>query len=345
MKGRENMKDIRCAVLGLGRLGYWHAENLAFKVSGATLVKVVDPQKGKAEKVAKQLMVNGWSEDPDDAFLADDIDAVIIVTPTSTHAEMIKRAAENGKQIYVEKPLVGKLEEAEEVLQTLESHNITCQVGFMRRFDPAYVSAKEQIEAGAIGKPIYFKGITRDGNVPSEEFISNSGGIFLDVSLHDYDIARYLMGDDEVTSISSSGNILMESNLFMKKYNDVDQGMSVMRFKSGAAADIETMRIGDYGYDIRGEVIGTKGAIRIGSMRQSDIQVMTTNQSTEDLIQDFPTRFKQAYLEEMIHFIYCLQTGSKPRCTAEDGKKALEIATAATKSYMKGEKINVSSCI
>src|SRR5699024_1033266 len=211
-----------------------------------------------------------------------------------------------------------------------------CQVGFMRRLGPAYVAAKKRIEAEDIGKPLYFKGVSRDGNVPHEEFIKNSGGIYLDVAIHDYDIARYLMEDD-VESIHSTGNILIESNQFMKKYNDIDQGMSTIRFKSGAAADIETMRVASYGYDIRGEVLGTEGSIQIGTMRQSDIKVLTTNSQSEDLVQDFPTRFSQAYLEEMIHFVDCLRTGKEPRCTATDAKKALEISIAATDSYTNGE--------
>lgn len=336
------MKEIRCAVLGLGRLGYWHAENLAFNVPGAKLVKVIDPIEGRAEEVAKKLMVSGYSQDPNDAFLDKTIDAIVIVTPTSMHAEMIKCASENGKHIYVEKPLTDNLEDAKDVIRVLEENNTICQVGFMRRFDSAYVAAKKKIDAGIIGKPLYFKGITRDGNVPHENFIKNSGGIFLDVSIHDYDIARFLMGDDDVNSIHATGNILMESNKFMEKYNDVDQGISTIRFKSGAAADIETMRIGDYGYDIRGEVIGTAGAIKIGSMRESDIEVFTTNQQSRDLVQDFPTRFKQAYLDEITHFVYCLQTGLEPRCTALDGKKALEISIAATKSYEKEKEIIIN---
>src|SRR5699024_1239452 len=326
------MKEIKCAVLGLGRLGYWHAENLATKVSGAKLVKVVDPMEGRAEQLAKELNVDNWSQNPNDAFTDPGIDAVVIVTPTSTHGEMITRASQNGKHIFVEKPLTQTVEEAEKVVKVLEENNTICQVGFMRRFDPAYVAAKKRIVAGDIGKPLYFKGVSRDGNVPHEEFIKNSGGIYLDVAIHDYDIARYLMEDD-VESIHSTGNILLQSNQFMKKYNDVDQGMSTIRFKSGAAADIETMRVASYGYDIRGEVLGTEGSIQIGSMRQNDIKVFTKNNQSEDLVQDFPTKFGQAYLEEMMHFVDCIQTGSEPRCTANDAKKALEISIAATKSY------------
>ncbi|SKB02617.1 Gfo/Idh/MocA family oxidoreductase [Sporosarcina newyorkensis] len=335
------MKEfINCAVLGLGRLGYWHAENLAFKVKSAKLVSVIDPLEGRAEQVAKELGVEKWSRNPIDAFEDDMIDAVIIVTPTSTHAEMIKLAAKNGKQIFIEKPLTQHLDEADEAIEVIRKYNTICQVGFMRRFDPAYAEAKIRIAAGDIGVPLYFKGVSRDGNVPHEEFIKHSGGIFLDVAIHDYDIARFLM-NQEITSISSTGNILLESNKFMKKYNDVDQGLSYFNFESGAAGDIETMRVAPYAYDIRGEVVGTEGAIQIGSMRNNDVKIFTKKGSMHDLIQDFPSRFQDAYLLEMIHFIDCLKNGERPACTEVDGKAALEIAAAATKSFNTGETVQV----
>ncbi|WP_342048381.1 inositol 2-dehydrogenase [Bacillus sp. OTU530] len=335
-------ESIRTAVLGLGRLGYWHAENLVSKVKGAQLVSVADPFEGRAEQVARELGVNKWSQNPNDVLEDDNIDAVVIVTPTSTHADMIKRAARNGKQIFVEKPLTHTLEEADDVIQVIQEHNVTCQVGFMRRFDPAYAEAKRRIEAGDIGKPLYFKAVSRDGNVPPEEFIKHSGGIFLDVAIHDYDLARYLMGQ-EVTSVTSTGNILMQSNKFMEKYNDVDQAMTYLTFDSGAAGDVETMRIAPYAYDIRGEVIGTEGSIQIGSMRYHDVNILTSKGSTHNLIPDFPTRFKDAYLLEMINFIDCLREGKKPICTEVDGKVALEIATAATKSFVSGETVQLNN--
>jgi scyllo-inositol 2-dehydrogenase (NAD+) len=339
----NNMKEtIRTAVLGLGRLGYWHAENLVSKVKGAQLVSVVDPLEGRAEQVARELGVGSWSQNPNDIFEDDSIDAVVIVTPTSTHADMISRAARHGKHIFVEKPLTHTLDEADEVIKVIGETNVSLQVGFMRRFDPAYAEAKKRIAAGDIGTPIYFKGVSRDGNVPPEEFIKHSGGIFLDIAIHDYDIARYLMGQ-EIASVTSTGNILMNSNKFMEKYNDVDQAMTYFTFDSGAAGDIETMRIAPYAYDIRGEVVGTEGSIQIGSMRYHDVKVLTSKGSIHDLIHDFPTRFKDAYLLEMVHFIDSLRKGTKPICTEIDGKAALEIASAATKSFITGETVELNN--
>lgn len=335
-----NMGKIRCAVLGLGRLGYWHAENLANRIPNAELLLVVDPIEGRAEQVARELGVPAHSTNPDDAFNHPDIDAVAIVTPTSTHADMIIKAAKAGKQIFVEKPITQTLEEADRVIKAVREHDVFCQVGFMRRFDPAYHEAQRRIQRGDIGKPIYFKGLSRDGNMPPASFIEHSGGIYLDVAIHDYDIARFLMGDDIVT-VRATGNVLM--NPFLKDYGDVDQAMTVMTFRGGGAGDVETMRISPYGYDIRGEVVGTEGIIQIGTMRQHNIQLFTYKGSTYDIIPDFPTKFREAYLLEMVHFIDSLQNGVRPSCTEEDGRSALQVAIAATQSFKTGQEVQVDT--
>lgn len=329
-------EQIRCAVLGLGRLGYWHAENLATRVRGAKLVSVLDPFENRAETVARELGIGKSAKQPHEVFEDSSIDAVIIATPTSTHAELIEQAAKHGKHIFIEKPLTHRLEEADQAIQVIEENKVVCQVGFMRRFDSAYREAHQRIQAGDIGTPIYFKGVSRDPGSPPAEFIKNSGGIFLDMSIHDYDIARFLL-NAEVTSVSAHGNVLIHS--FMEEYRDVDQAITYLTFDSGAAADIEGSRNAFYGYDIRGEVIGSEGSIAIGSLRYHDIQIMTRRGSTHDIVPAFPERFKDAYLNEMTHFIDCLRNNEKPSVQAVDGKKAMEIALSAQKSLETEQKI------
>jgi scyllo-inositol 2-dehydrogenase (NAD+) len=331
-------KRIRCAVLGLGRLGHWHAENLMTKIKGAELFCVADPFADQAEKAANELGVKSWTKDPNEVFENDEIDAVVIATPTSTHASMIKQAATHRKHVFVEKPITHELEEADEVIQVIQENRIHCQVGFMRRFDPAYAEAKRRIQAGDIGQPLYFKGVSRDPGSPPAAFLKNSGGIFLDMSIHDYDMARFLMGS-EVTSVSSHGSILVNS--FMEEFKDVDQALTYLTFTSGAAADIEASRNAFYGYDIRGEVIGTEGTIVIGSLRYHDVKVLTKKGSTHDIVPAFPERFANAYQQELSHFIECLQNGEEPAVTANDGKIALKIAVAAKKSFESGQKVNL----
>lgn len=321
---------IRCAVLGLGRLGYWHAENLATRVKGAQVVSLVDPLEERAERVARELGVSNWTTNADDVFHDTLVDAVIIATPTSTHADLTARAAQNKKHIFVEKPLTQTVDESDEVVKIIAENKVVCQVGFMRRFDPAYQEAKRRIVAGDIGEPIYLKAISRDPGSPPAEFIKNSGGIFLDMSIHDYDMARYLMGA-EVTSVAAHGKILM--NPFMEEFNDIDQAITYLNFSSGAAGDIEGSRNAHYGYDIRAEVLGTEGTIVISSLKYHNVQILTPNGCTHDIIPAFPQRFKDAFLLEMIHFIECLRKDEKPSVTEEDGKMALEIAVASKSAF------------
>ncbi|SMO41499.1 Gfo/Idh/MocA family oxidoreductase [Melghirimyces algeriensis] len=331
-------KKIRCAVLGLGRLGYWHAENLSQRVRGGELIAVADPMEGRAEQVARDLGVPKWHQNPDDVFEDCGIDAVVIVTPTSTHADMIKKAVAHGKHVFVEKPITRTVEEAEEVIKAIDDRGVFCQVGFMRRFDPSYVEAKRRILAGDIGKPIYFKGITRDGIAPPPDFIKHSGGLYLDFSIHDYDSARFFLGGN-VTTVSGLGSVVEKK--YVAEFNDVDQALTYLTFDSGAAADIEASRNAAYGYDIRAEIIGTEGAIQIGSMQHHDIKILAKNRSSYDIYPDFPSQFRDAYLMEMVSFIEHLQNDEKPNVNEVDGKIALEIAIAATKSYQTGTEIQL----
>lgn len=331
-------EQIRCAVLGLGRLGYWHAENLATRVKGAKLVYVADPWENQAEKAARELGIEKSTKNSREVFEDSSIDAVIIATPTNTHAEMIELAATHGKQIFIEKPLTQDLQEAYQSVRIIRQHNVVCQVGFMRRFDSAYMEAHKRIKAGDIGTPLYFKGVSRDPGSPPEAFIKNSGGMFLDMSIHDYDISRFLLSA-EVTSVAAHGSVLIHD--FMKRYNDVDQAITYLTFDSGAAADIEASRNAFYGYDIRGEVIGSEGSILIGSLRHHDIKILTKRGSTHDIVPAFPERFQEAYLNEMNHFIDCLRNNEKPSVSEVDGKIALEIALAARKAFESGQKVNL----
>jgi scyllo-inositol 2-dehydrogenase (NAD+) len=329
-------EQIRCAVIGLGRLGYWHAENLALKVKGAHLIRIADSNITHAEKVARELGVESFTGDPNEIFEDPNIDAVVIVSPTSTHAEMIKSAAKCGKHIFVEKPLTQDLAEASDILRIIQETKVACQVGFMRRFDPAYSEAKKRILAGDIGKPIYFKGVSRDPGAPHPEFIKFSGGMFLDMAIHDYDLARFFL-EAEVSEVSAHGNILVHS--FMQEFKDVDQSMTYLTFDSGAASDIESSRNAFYGYDIRGEIMGTEGSIQIGSLQYHDITILNHKGSTRDIVPSFPERFANAYQLEMEHFIDCLRKNERPSVTEVDGQKALEIAIAAKKSFETGLRV------
>jgi scyllo-inositol 2-dehydrogenase (NAD+) len=333
------MTDIRCAVLGLGRLGYRHTVNLATKVRGAKLVAVSDVIPEVTERVARELDVPIWTTNPEELIERDDIDAFIVVTPNDTHAMFATKVAQAGKQLFLEKPLSTSMEEAIEVVKVVKENSIYCQLGFMRRYDPAYTYAKNRIQAGDIGKPLYFKGITRDPKAPPENFIAASGGIFLDQSIHDFDIARYLMGQ-EVTEVTAIGSILYSK--VMEKYNDVDQAITYLRFTDGASGDVEAYRNAFYGYDVRAEVIGTEGTLFIAGLQHHNVSILKPNQSSHDIVPGFLERFEDAYLIELEAFIQHIQDGQPSEVTAYDGYAALAIGTAARKSQHDGRPVKVN---
>ncbi|MFB4212708.1 Gfo/Idh/MocA family oxidoreductase [Shouchella sp. JSM 1781072] len=329
-------RHINIAVLGLGRLGYAHTKNLLTEVHGTNLIMVVDPMPGRAKEVANEFGIKHYSTLVDDALTHPDVEAVVIVTPTSTHAEIIKKATLYQKHIFVEKPLTLNFEESEEVSLAIRNADIICQVGFMRRFDPGYAEAKRRIENGEIGRPLYFKAFTRDPGSPPAEFIKHSGGIFVDCSIHDYDIARYLL-NTKITAVSAHGHVLKHD--FMKKLNDIDQGLTYVEFANGAIGDMEVSRNSPYGYDIRAEIIGTEGSLFVGSLREQQVTVLNQSGSSFKVFPDFQTRFRVAYIEELKHFIHCIQTGEIPLVNEQDATENLRIALAATHAYRTGKKV------
>lgn len=329
-------KNIRCAVLGLGRLGYWHALN-ASRIQGVEVSVVCDIDVARAESVARELGVAKFTDNVEEVFQDDTIDAVIIATSTRTHFELLKKASASKKAIFVEKPLTLTLEEAKEITSIIEADQTFCQVGFMRRFDPAYAEAKRRIAAGDIGEPIYFKGISRDPEAPSAEYIKNSGGIITDVSIHDFDIARFLI-NSEITSVDTKGSILKYP--FVADYNDFDHALSFIRFASGSAGDVEATRNAYYGYDIRAEVVGTEGTIQVGNnMNHHNVHILTKSGHTHDIVPGFSERFAGAYALELSVFFNDIREGNGSRVTARDGLKALEVSVAANQSLQEKREV------
>lgn len=327
---------VNCAVIGFGRLGSVHAGNLIRNIPDAHVKAVVTSRANTAEKAAAEFGIPNWTNNPKEVFEDKSIDAVIIAAPTNMHLPLLIDAAQHQKHIFVDKPITENSEEADRVIKEINKTEVICQVGFMRRFDPSYIDAKKKIEHGSIGEPIYYKGISRDPGSPPESFIKNSGGIFKDLCIHEYDVARYLLGS-EVYSIRTFGKALIHP--FMEKYNDVDQSMSLLEFENGALADIEASRNSAYGYEARGEVIGTEGMIHIGNIKNGENIILANNKTYFDNKKDFPTKFKEAFLVELEHFIECIQNKTKPRVNEVDGKITLKISEAANKSFEMNEKI------
>lgn len=322
------MEMINAAVIGLGRLGCEHAKNTK-EIPGLRLLAVCDHTLEKARRVAMRLDVLKYTDNVD-AIMADkDIDAVIIVTQSSEHEEVILKAIAAEKAIFVEKPLAVNLQQSLYIQQEITKHKAFCQVGFMRRFDEDYIEAQRIIASGDIGTPLYFKGISRDPVAPNSQYIAQSGGLFVDMSIHDFDLARFLM-KDEVTSVAAFGTTIKYPEL--AKHHDVDQGMCYIEFEKGAVGDIEGSRCAYYGYDIRTEVIGSEGSLFIGNSRKNHIDILTKRGNSHAIIPDFPTKFKTAFVNELTAFKQAIVTKNAPKVGVEDSIKALRIALAATES-------------
>lgn len=333
------MPKIGIGVVGLGRIGQLHAEIFNSKIPNAKLVAVSDVVENLVKSASEKFNVKGYLSYEE--MLRDaEVDAVVICTPTFLHKDMIMLAAEYHKHILCEKPLTVTVKEAEEVLSKISNSNVILQVGYMRRFDYAYQEAKKKINAGDIGRPVAFIGIARDPAPPPGWAADPklSGGIFLDMLSHDFDMARWLMNSEIKRVYVEGGAFIYEE---IKEKGDLDVVTINFRFENGAVGFIHGSRKSAFGYDLRTEVLGTEGTVYIGYRQDPMFAIGVKQGLIYSGIKWFFKRFYDAYVEEDKHFIDCLINDKKPLITGEDGKKAVEIAEAAWKSLKENKAINL----
>jgi inositol 2-dehydrogenase len=321
--------SVRIGLIGAGRMGRVFAHTLAFSVAEAELVAVADLMEGTLNEVVERYGALAGYTNYQALLERDDIQAVVIASPTQSHVEVIQAAAAAGKQIFCEKPLAMTLEGCDEAIQAAEAAGVRLQVGFMRRYDAAYVMAKKQIEAGVIGTPVMFKSTGRDPRCPSLEFArrESSGGLILDMGIHDFDAGRWLMGS-EVERVFSEGGCLVFPQL--KGVGDIDNAVVNLKFSNGAIGNVDVSRNAVYGYDIRSEVLGSEGALLIGKMQQTATLVMTRNGVTHDTVPFFMERFGEAYAAEIADFVRCIQEDREVTVSGADARAATAIGVAAT---------------
>lgn len=325
----DKREQLRVGVVGIGRMGAQHARNLSGTVAGAKLVAIADPDEAAGKRLGEQLGLDAVYTDYKDLIGRDDIDAVVIAAPADKREEMVSACVEAGKHIFCEKPVAQDLDSARRIRRVVEKGSVLYQLGFMRRFDPAYVHAFRRIRDGVIGKPIFIRLTSRDASGPPVQFLRDSGGLFVDSSVHDFDLARWLM-DDEVVSVYALGG-----NFVYPEYadvGDVDVGTATLSFAGGGIGLHDNARHSGYGYDIRTEVLGTEGAIQIGYLNSDSVVLLKRGQGNYAYIPDFLERFADAYRSEMQHFVDCVREGRQPAVGIEDGERALQIASAAQAS-------------
>jgi scyllo-inositol 2-dehydrogenase (NAD+) len=327
------MRKLGIGVLGVGEMGRRHAENIRRLVPEAELVAIADVDLDRARQVASELEI-GHAYSSLDAMLENKgIYAVVIATPDKFHAAAVQTAASAGRDILCEKPLALNLEDANAALKCVADAGVRLQVGFMRHYDPAHATAKKQIEAGEIGEPVIVKSIGRDKDAPPIGYYkSRMNGMLLFASaIHDFDSARWLM-NDEVAEVHSFTTVAIRPEL--EQYEDVVASTVNLRFRKGAIGNIESYAQCLYGYDVRTEIVGSKGSILIGNLRQDSATFLKSKGGSFAVSDHFLSRFADAYLAEIRDFVSTILSDRMPVVTGQDGLRAVEIAVAAQKSYL-----------
>jgi len=319
---------IEMALFGAGRIGKIHAGNVV-RQPGARLKYVVDVNAEAARSLAQ---THGATVGDVDGALRDPaVKAVVIGSSTDTHADLIMRAAEAGKAIFCEKPVDLDLARARKCADAVKRAGVTCLIGFQRRYDPTFAALKQRLDAGEIGTPEMLIQTSRDPGAPPVEYIKVSGGIFKDMLIHDFDIFRWILGDEAAT-VYATGSCLTDPAI--ERAGDIDSTAVTIRTRKGRLAQINTTRRAAYGYDQRFEVIGAKGMLQAGNHRPTEVTASTSDAVSRDLPEHFfLERYRVAYANEMAHFVDALANGKPVRTTIGDGVKALELADAATTSW------------
>lgn len=335
------MKRLNVGLIGLGRLGRVYARDLAGRIPETRLVAVADPLDTLAHDVAEELDVPRSYTDP--LALIDDngVDAIVIVTPTHIHRQQVIAAAARQKPTFCEKPPALSLAEVAEMKTAIEKAGMFFQMGFMRRFDAGYAAAKKQIEAGRIGQPLVFKATSRDPFRPSLEYANpaSSGGMLIDMGIHDFDLARWFMGD--VSSVSAIGATIAYPEL--ATVGDIDNAIASLTFTSGKLGVVDLTRSGIYGYDIATEILGLEGTIRIGYLRETPITVMTKAHGvSHDTVPYFMERFRDAYTNQLQNFAQNVLHDRPAPITIDDGLEALRVGVAATHARESGRSVKVA---
>ena len=332
-----NPTRINVGLLGLGRLGRVYARSLASLIPQTNLVAVCDIDEATLASVADEFEVSLRYREATALIEDPRVEAVVIVTPTDTHKAVVETAALAGKPVFCEKPLSISLTEAQSMKRTVEAADIFFQMGFMRRFDRGYASAKQRIEDGKVGAPVVFKSSSRDPFLPSLDYLRTSGGIFVDMGIHDFDLALWFFGP--IRSVHSIGGVLAYPEV--EAIGDLDNAIVSLSFADGRVGVVDLSRNGVYGYGIETEILGTSGTLRIGYLRETPLLVMTPNSIAHDTVPYFMERFGESYTTQLSDFAQNLLADRPPPITLDDRLRALQVAVAATASHQKNEAVVV----
>ena len=330
---------INVGVIGAGRIGTLHIEHLAQNIPDAELVAICSLDRGRVDTLAAQFNLPKVTDDYTTILADAQIDAVLICTSTDTHVQISQEAAEAGKHIFCEKPIAFDLAQIDETLAIVKKTGVKFQVGFNRRFDASFRRIREAVAAGEIGEPHILRITSRDPGPPPIEYVKVSGGLFLDMTIHDFDMARYLIGD-EVTEVYATGGVRVEPSI--GEAGDIDTAVITLKFRNGVIGTIDNSREAVYGYDQRVEVFGSKGMVTAANPL-TDTVTFSDSAGTRAAAPPyfFIERYKPAFLAELQAFLTCIREDTAPLVTGEDGRVPVVMGFAAMQSLRENRPVRL----
>jgi inositol 2-dehydrogenase len=334
------MDNLRIAVVGVGRIGLTHAENLACRVRGAELVAVTTSDEKRAAEARRKCGAIAVHEGLDELLASEELDAVCIASSTSAHADNVVQCAAAGLHVFCEKPLALSLEDCDRAISAASRAGVKLMIGHVRQFDAGHVGAKARIDEGAIGNPLVVRAISGDVDPPPPSFADPavSGGLLVDAMYHDLYISRWFVGD-EVQRVYAEGGALVDPAI--GAVGDVDNAVVTLRFAGGAMATLFVSRTCRYGHDLRVEVIGSQGAVQVGYYRHTPVRLLDRQGVHHDMARTFPARLGDAFVAELQAFVDSVNHGIDPPVSGEDGRTTLAIALAATRSMHEGRAVEL----
>jgi len=322
------MKQVKIALMGMGRIGKIHFKNIQHQLPDSEIVAVADPYYDKTLKERYHDVI--FSENPDDIIALPQVDAILICTPTSSHATLIEKGIKNGKHIFCEKPMDLSLERTAALSEMAKKAGVKLMLGFNRRFDPDFMKARQSVSDGKIGNVQIVKITSRDPGLPPIDYIRNSGGLFMDMAIHDFDMARYIMGKEVVEVFAKGLNVVDKA---VGQAGDIDTALTTLIFEDGTYAVIDNSRKAVYGYDQRLEIFGSAGMIKVENNPLNQNILYNETGIHHALPMDFfMDRYAASYLNEMKLFVDALSNDKEIPVGASDALKATQIAYAAKKS-------------
>ncbi|HAG1535219.1 TPA: D-chiro-inositol-2-dehydrogenase IolG2 [Salmonella enterica] len=338
------MKKLRCGVIGLGRIGKMHVENM-YLLPQLDIICAADYFIEEMSDWLYSVNITSGYKNYQELLQRDDIEAVFIFTSTDMHEEIVTAAAQAGKHIFCEKPLSMNEDEQASmaVLRKVKEKGVTLQVAFNRRFDPQFHEVFKLVRSGKIGRPQMIKITSRDPDLLPHDLIKRIGGLIFDFTMHDFDMARFMM-QDEVSEVYVKGNTLIDPSL--KNIDDVDTLAVMLTFRNGGYALIDNSRRAVYGYDQRVEVFGSEGMAYADNVSESTVKVFNSQHCImKNPLPDFTVRYREAYRTEILHFIDSVLHHTPVVCTGEDALLAQRIAIAAQQSLKSGLPVKITSDI